>query len=88
MQILNIEMKNTFLLHIGTVIVMHCGKRELTRHVLIFDYRFYKNKFYPVDYLGYGDEGQTDCEGIPSNLAFTSAIRSGKWGLWNSGIAQ
>ena len=67
---------------------MHCGKRELTRHVLIFDYRFYKNKFYPVDYLGYGDEGQTDCEGIPSNLAFTSAIRSGKWGLWYSGIAQ
>lgn len=40
-------------------------------------YRFYSDSFYPVDYLGYEDEGQTDCDGVPSNLAFTSAIRTG-----------
>lgn len=30
-----------------------------------------------MDYLGWSDEGQKDCSDIASNLAFTSAIRTG-----------
>ena len=39
--------------------------------------RFYSDSFYPVDYLGWLDEGERDCDGVPSNLAFTSAVRTG-----------
>lgn len=45
--------------------------------LIISLFRLYSDDFYPVDYLGWLDEGEKDCDGVPSNLAFTSAIRTG-----------
>ena len=50
-------------------------------------FRFYSGSWYPLDNRGWLDEGQTDCSGIPSNLAFTSAIRTGFVFQGNESIA-
>lgn len=60
------------------------------KHKIIFGFysvRFYSPSYYPVDYLGFMDEGQQDCNGVPSNLAFTSAIRTGFVFQGNESIA-